>query len=93
MFGATFNLNYVSDYRDLGTLVCKLTLYTFLNISIDNCLSTVRQFFLIGKYSISGSIAHNALRYYFGNLFISIIAMEKNNFVFSLTIYIATGID
>ena len=59
---------------------------------------TVQQYFLIGKYSISGSISHNALRCYSSNLvvvlhvkllFTSLIAMEKTILYFSLIIYVA----
>ena len=46
-------------------------------------------FSLIGKYSISGSISHNALYYYFGNL---VVVLHAKLF-FSLLLYIVTGID
>ena len=62
-------------------------------------------FFLIGKYSISENISHNALYYYFGNIVVVLHAKlfffffhfyycyGKNNLVFSLINYKATGID
>ena len=87
--------NHVSSIRRYGShLWCRrLTVRLLL---------AVRQFFLIGKYSISGSISHNALYYYFGNLVVVLHAKllfhfyysyGKNNFVFSLIIYIVTSID
>ena len=39
-----------------------------INLPTEAGPYSVRQFFLIGKYSISGSISYNALYYYFGNL-------------------------
>ena len=65
-------------------------------------IKSVRQFFLFGKCSISGSISHNALYYYFDYLVVVLHAelffhfyycYGKNNFVFCLIIYIATNID
>ena len=41
--------------------------YNKINESACDLLA-VRQYFLIGKYSISGNISHNALCYYFCSL-------------------------
>ena len=49
----------------------------------------VRQFFLIGKYSISGSISHNALYFYFSNL---VVVLHAKLFFFTSIIAIAKTI-